>query len=118
VSRHILVVDDDPGIRDMVAFALEDEGYDVVTAANGAEAIEQIEHEPPTAMFLDVQMPVLDGWGVARRMRERGYWVPTIVMTAASSAEERCRQLGADACLPKPFSLDDLFNSLERVRRN
>ncbi len=118
MSAHILVVDDDINIRAMVSLALADEGYEVVTAANGAEALREIEQHRPTAMLLDMQMPVLDGWGVAQGMRERGCWVPTVVMTAATSAAERCRQIGADACLPKPFSLDDLYSTIARVRRH
>jgi DNA-binding response OmpR family regulator len=117
VSEHILVVDDDPDIRDLVALVLADEGYQVLTAANGAEALTEIEHEPPAAMLLDIQMPIMDGWAVVRSMHERGCRVPTIVMTAATAAEERCRELGADACLPKPFSLDDLCAAVKRVHR-
>jgi CheY-like chemotaxis protein len=65
VSEHILVVDDDPNIREMVTLVLESAGgYPVETAANGAETVEAIAQDPPSAMLLDMQMPVLDGWGL------------------------------------------------------
>ena len=117
VSNHVLVVDDDPGIRGMVKLALRSEGYEVATAANGAEALAAIDRRPPAAMLLDIRMPVLDGRQVARRLREQGRWVPTVVMTAEEAAEQECREIGADGCLPKPFSLDDLYEVLESVRR-
>jgi CheY-like chemotaxis protein len=116
MTHHILVVDDDRSIRTMVSLVLESEGYPVTTAANGAEALQEIERELPSAMLLDMQMPVLDGWGVARRLREQGRRVPTVVMTAASTAARWCAEIAAEAFLAKPFDIDDLVRAVQQVR--
>ena len=93
--QRVLVVDDDAGIRKMVRMVLESEGYLVTTASNGAEALREIERDRPSVMILDMQMPVLDGWEVAVRLRERGGWVPTVVMTVAGNAPHWCAEVGA-----------------------
>jgi two-component system, OmpR family, response regulator MprA len=115
---HVLVVDDDPGIRTFLTLALEAEGYGVQTATNGIEALEDIHRSEPTVLLLDVQMPELDGPGVARRLHEQGSTVPIVVMTAAMDAGRRCQEMGADGCLAKPFSLEALFEVVERVHRD
>jgi DNA-binding response OmpR family regulator len=110
----ILVVDDDPGILDAVAELLRIEGYEVETAANGAAALESIARSRPALMLLDMRMPALDGWGVARMLAERGIRVPTLVMTAARDGASWASEIGADGYLAKPFGIGDL---LEAVRR-
>jgi len=115
-NNSILVVDDDAAIRDLVADALKDEGYRVETASNGAEAIEVVEHARPSLVLLDMRMPVLDGWGFAEVMRERGVRLPIVVMTAAENAQRWCDEVGGDACLAKPFDLDDLFGTVAALR--
>ncbi len=120
----ILVVDDDSGIRETVSDVLSFEGYPVHTATNGEEALEAIgtlrANNPkcPCMLLLDMRMPVLDGWGVARELRERGIEVPIIVMTAARDARVWAREIGADGCLPKPFELPDLLEVVERFHPN
>jgi DNA-binding response OmpR family regulator len=116
-TKPILVVDDDPAIRDLVADALADEGYLVETAANGAEAVEAVEGRTPWLVLLDMRMPVLDGWGFAQVMRERGVRLPIVVMTAAENAQHWCDEVGGDACLAKPFDLDQLYGTVEALRR-
>ena len=96
--QHILVVDDDPGIRAMVAQVLALADYEVKSVANRAEALQAIDQQPPAAMLLDMQMPVLDGWGVAHRLQEQGRHVPTVVMTAAVDAPRWCAEIGG-GCL-------------------
>jgi CheY-like chemotaxis protein len=114
VTRHVLVVDDDPDLRATVAEILDLEGCDVEQATNGAEALEQIEAAPPCVILLDMRMPVLDGWGVARELRARGIEVPIVVMTAAQDAGRWAREIDADAFLAKPFDLDDLLTVVSR----
>ena len=120
----ILVVDDDSGIRETVSDVLSFEGYPVRTATNGEEALEAIgtlratNPKCPCMMLLDMRMPVLDGWGVARKLRERGIEVPIVVMTAARDAQMWAREIGADGCLPKPFELPDLLEVVERFHPN
>src|SRR5689334_16291175 len=74
VAPYILVADDDPSNREVIALGLTEEGYQVATAADGQEALEAIERERPRVLLLDLRMPVLDGWGVAHELKERALW--------------------------------------------
>jgi CheY-like chemotaxis protein len=112
----ILVVDDDPAIRTTVSEILELEGYPVATASNGAEALEAVERVTPSLVLLDMRMPVLDGWGFARALRQRGIAMPILVMTAAQSARAWAEEIGAQGYLAKPFDLTDLLTAVERLR--
>jgi two-component system, chemotaxis family, chemotaxis protein CheY len=114
-ERPILVVDDDPTILATVSETLDMEGYPVVTAANGAEALEAMERETPSLVLLDMRMPVLDGWGFLRVARERGLNPRVVVMTAAADARRWAAEVGAQGVLPKPFELDDLIFAVERL---
>jgi two-component system chemotaxis response regulator CheY len=112
----ILVVDDDPSIVSTVSEILDFEGYCVQTAANGAEALRAIEHTQPSLVLLDMRMPVLDGWGFARALRERGVTLPIIVMTAAENAERWAHEIEAAGHVSKHFDLMDLIATVERFR--
>lgn len=105
----ILVVDDDPSIRETVAEILELEGYAVQTAGNGVEALSSIEQTRPQLVLLDMRMPQLDGWGFAAKLKERGIRLPILVMTAAQDARTWASEIGADGFLSKPFDLTDLL---------
>lgn len=111
----ILVVDDDEGILETVCDILEAEGYDVVIAHNGLEALRAIDVHHPVVVLLDMRMPVLDGWGVAQRLRERGPDVPVLVMTAAQDARRWALEIGAAGYVAKPFDVVDLLDAVERV---
>jgi CheY-like chemotaxis protein len=113
-SAPILVVDDDPTILATVAETLDLEGYPVVTATNGVEALEAIERVLPSLVLLDMRMPVLDGWGFVRVLRERGLSLTVVVMTATADARRWANEIGAQGVLPKPFDLDDLIAEVER----
>lgn len=113
-GRQVLVVDDEPAIVAMIRDVLEDAGFEVVTAANGVEALRAIERVEPAVVLLDMQMPILDGAGFARLLRERGMHVPIVVMTAGSSAERWARELPADAHLAKPFDIEGLLGVARR----
>src|SRR5690349_12124864 len=115
MSQPILVIDDDPSIRETVAEVLADEGYDVRTVTNGAEGLSAIERELPALVLLDMRMPVLDGWGFARTLDERGIRVPIVVMTAAQEARQWAREIGAGWSLAKPFDLLELLETIERI---
>lgn len=117
-GRPILVVDDDPAIRRMVRDALVDDGYAVVEAADGSQALEVVGHADPRLVLLDMRMPGLDGWGFARLYRERATPpAPLVVMTAARDALAWGQEVGADAVLTKPFELADLDAILDRFCR-
>lgn len=114
-SIRALVVDDDHDIAEMVRLALVDEGYEVVLATNGSEALDAAGNEPFDVILLDMRMPVMDGWAFAQAYRNRlGQRVPVIVVTAARDAAARAAEIDADDYLAKPFSLDDLFATIER----
>jgi CheY-like chemotaxis protein len=115
VSNYVLIVDDDDAIRDLVSDVLDAEGYSVATARNGADALQFIEQERPALVLLDMRMPILDGWGFAHAVKQRGWAVPIIVMTAASDAQQWANEIGAESYLAKPFDLNDLLSSVARV---
>ncbi len=114
-SHHVLVVDDEPELRSVVALVLSEEGYQVEQAANGVEALHVLSRFHPGCVLLDMRMPVLDGWGFARELEARHLHVPVVVMTAAQDARRWCDEIGAADCLSKPFDLDDLLDTVERV---
>jgi EAL domain-containing protein (putative c-di-GMP-specific phosphodiesterase class I)/CheY-like chemotaxis protein len=114
VRSHILVVDDEPAIRSLVRDVLVEHGYEVSTAANGQEAIAELERSRPALVLLDVHMPVLDGEGFVRVMRERGLDVPVVVLTAGPSAEHWAKRLGVDGAVQKPFRIPDLVTAATR----
>ncbi|MDP8924086.1 MAG: response regulator [Chloroflexota bacterium] len=112
-SKRVLVVDDDPGIRTLLHVALEDEGYSVDSATNGREALDKIHHDQPSAILLDLMMPVMDGWSFLAACRRDGLCrdVPIIVMSAGAWAGTMMG-LGTDAFIAKPFDLDVLLGTL------
>lgn len=114
-DRPILVVDDDSTILVSVAELLELEGYAVVTAANGAEALELTGDLRPELVLLDMRMPVLDGWAYAREVRHRGFAPRIVIMTAAQDARRWADEIGADDYIPKPFEADALIATVERI---
>ena len=114
-DRPILVVDDDPTILATVSEALDLEGFPVVTATNGAEALDEVARHRPALVLLDMRMPVLDGWGFMRAVTERGLNLTVVAMTAAADAGRWGREIGAQGVLPKPFELDDLIRAVERL---
>jgi two-component system response regulator MprA len=112
---RILIVDDEPAVRDALQLALSCDGYDVDSAVNGREALELVEFSCPDAVVLDVLMPQLGGLEVCRRLRTRGDRTPVLMLTARDSVSDRVTGLdaGADDYLVKPFALGEL---LARVR--
>jgi CheY-like chemotaxis protein len=112
----VLVVDDDTSILDTVAAILIGEGYEVVSATSGQEALDAVARKRPLVILLDMRMPVMDGWAVARALRGQGIDVPIVVMTAAESAKRWADEVGADGYLAKPFGLDELLATVERFR--
>jgi two-component system chemotaxis response regulator CheY len=111
----ILIVEDDEDLRVAIEWMLDDVGYTVMTAANGAEALQQLERERPDVILLDMRMPVMDGWGFARAYRQQaGPQAPIIVLTAAQDAAEWARQIQAADYVAKPFEVDQLLRTIER----
>lgn len=116
---RILVVDDDRAVRESLRRSLTFNGYTVLTAGDGVEALEKINSDRPEAVVLDVMMPRLDGLEVCRRLRSTGDDLPILVLTARDSVSERVAGLdaGADDYLPKPFALEELLARLRALMR-
>jgi two-component system, OmpR family, response regulator MprA len=112
---RILVVDDEPAVRDAVDRALRLEGHEVSLAEDGRAALDAVAAEPPEVLVLDLLMPRIDGLEVCRRLRAAGDRTPVLVLTARDAIADRVRGLdaGADDYLVKPFALEEL---LARVR--
>jgi CheY-like chemotaxis protein len=110
----VLVVDDDVSILDTVTSILTSEGFHVMAANGGRQALGLLSSWHPTLVLLDMRMPIMDGWAVAAAMREAGSKVPIVVMTAAESAKKWADEIGAAGHLAKPFLLDDLIACVER----
>jgi CheY-like chemotaxis protein len=120
VTRTILIVDDDPGIRKLIATTLEDvAGYRLEEASNGAEAVERAVEARPEIVFLDVDMPGLNGIEACRRLRSDPATAgATIVMLTGESgpqAEHKALAAGADLFLTKPFSPLHLLRLVDRI---
>lgn len=116
---RVLVVDDDHSVRDLVQTVLDEEGYRVKLAADGASALEAIEVDPPEIMILDIMMPVVDGWTVLRTLRAGGTARTRIIVLTARTNEAdwlRAYRLGADHYLTKPFTVSELLDAIEMVR--
>lgn len=111
----ILVVDDEQPVRESLRRSLRFNGYDVLTASDGLEAVEAVRSENPELLILDVMMPNMDGLEVCRTLRSEGWDRPILVLTARDGVSDRVAGLdaGADDYLPKPFALEEL---LARVR--
>ena len=111
----ILVVDDEQAVRESLRRSLRFNGYEVLTANDGLEAVETVRAENPELVILDVMMPNMDGLEVCRTLRSEGWDRPILVLTARDGVSDRVSGLdaGADDYLPKPFALEEL---LARVR--
>ena len=114
---EVLVVDDDPDIRMLVAFALEDSGYTVRQASDGEAALVALEAKAPDAMVLDVMMPGTDGFGVllGRRQRQLAPETRVLILTCKSEERDHLRgwELGADEYLTKPFDPEELVTRVQ-----
>jgi two-component system, OmpR family, response regulator MprA len=116
---RVLVADDDPAVRDSLRRSLAFNGYDVVTAIDGEEALRLVADVRPDAVVLDVMMPRLDGLEACRALRSAGNDVPVLLLTARDGVADRVAGLdaGADDYLPKPFALEELLARLRALLR-
>jgi CheY-like chemotaxis protein len=118
--RKVLIVDDDPFIRKLIATTLEDvAGFDLIQASDGAEAVDISAREHPELVFLDIDMPRLDGIEACAQIRQHPDTSnATIVMLTATSRtdnERRAEEAGADLFLTKPFSPLDLLRLVDQI---
>lgn len=115
----VLIVEDDPAVRQSLERSLAFEGYTVATAADGIAALSAVQEERPDAVILDLGLPKLDGLSVCRKLRGAGNSVPILVLTAREATNDRVTGLdaGADDYLPKPFALEELLARLRALLR-
>ena len=115
MPRRVLVVDDDPDIREFVLMVLVDEGYDVLAAPNGRVALAFAAEHPPDVILLDYSMPVCDGPQFAAAYR-RGPapHAPIVLVTASHEAQRRAQEVRADSYLGKPFDIERLLDLVAR----
>jgi DNA-binding response OmpR family regulator len=113
MAKKILIVDDEPAIIVALQFLMEQNGYETLVAFSGEEAMEAVARDPPDLMLLDIMLPVVDGFEVCQRVRERPEWsdVRIVLVTALGSEAHVTKglDLGADAYITKPFSNAELL---------
>lgn len=115
----ILIIDDDYDIRESLVEILQDEGYIVLTASHGAAAFELLKSVTPNIIFLDLNMPVMNGAQFREIQRNDPALssIPTVIMTAVDQREERVADMGIDEVLPKPLKLEPLLSLISRYRK-
>jgi len=117
-EARLLVVDDEPNIRELFSASLRMAGFEVLTAADGREALRVAEESSPDLVMLDVMLPDLDGLAVAGRLRSRGRRVPVLFVTAKDTPEDRIAGLGlGEDYVTKPFSLEEVIARIRAVLR-
>ena len=115
-ERLVLVIDDDPDILQTLGLCLSSEGYRVLMAANGKEALDILESEHPSVILLDLMMPVMDGWQFVAELDHRGQRdVPLLILSADRSVQGHAQQLRASGHLAKPFDLDELLGKVQQL---
>ena len=116
-KQKILVVDDEPMIRELLSDFLSEEGYSISEATNGKEALEMIQKEPFNLVLSDIRMPEMSGFDLVKLVKKHSQRIGFILMTGFSTiySEGDVRKIGADDYLPKPLDLSDLLEKVERV---
>lgn len=119
-KAKILIVDDEPLIRDALAFKLTKDGYDVDTAEDGEKAIQKIESEEYHIIISDIMMPFISGFELVKILKERGTDAPVLMLTSLNSetAVLKAFDLGADDFMTKPFSPNELSVRIKKLLKN
>lgn len=113
---RVLLIEDDASIRQVVGYALSDEGYQVAVAPDGQAALEAVSRQQPDVILLDMKMPGMDGWEFVKLYRMRyGHAAPIIVFTAAQDAAQRAADVGVEGYISKPFDLDVLVKRVSTI---
>lgn len=118
MSKKILIVEDDHNISELLQLYLKNEGYETVIANDGGEGIDQFRRFRPDLVLLDLMLPVMDGWGVLRTIRQDSK-VPVIMLTAKGETSDKVTGLkqGADDYITKPFAMKEVLARVEAVLR-
>ena len=118
-KTQVLIVDDEPNIRDLLATSLRFAGYEIQTAANGAQAVAAVTESEPDIILLDVMLPDMNGFSVTKKLRSSGIQAPILFLTARDDVEDKITGLtvGGDDYLTKPFSLDEVVARIQAILR-
>ncbi|WP_166986836.1 response regulator transcription factor [Canibacter zhoujuaniae] len=116
---RILIVDDEPSIRELLMTSLRFAGFGVRAVVNGAQTISAVLEEEPDLILLDVMLPDMSGFSVTERLREAGYTSPILFLTAKDDVEDKVKGLsvGGDDYVTKPFSLDEIIARIKAILR-
>ncbi|MEV6060837.1 response regulator transcription factor [Nocardia asteroides] len=118
-EARVLVIDDEPMIVELLAVSLRFQGFEVATAASGADGLDKARSFRPDALIVDVMLPGMDGFGVLRRLRANGVQAPVLFLTARDDVDDKITGLsiGADDYVTKPFSLEEVIARLRVILR-
>ncbi|MBO1900646.1 response regulator transcription factor [Leucobacter weissii] len=116
---RILIVDDEPSIRELLSTSLRFAGFGVRAVSNGAQTISAVLEEEPDLIILDVMLPDMNGFSVTKRLRSAGYTAPILFLTAKDDVEDKVQGLtvGGDDYVTKPFSLDEIIARIKAILR-
>lgn len=118
MSKRMLVVEDEENVRESVAALLEVEGYEVLTADNGAQALAALRNGPPVSLiFLDLMMPQMDGWAFrARQLNQPEYrHIPVVVLSGAHKIDKEVENMEPAAVLKKPIGIQELLDVIDEA---
>jgi len=120
LPRTVLVVDDDHGIQEVMGMALEMEGYHVLVAGDGYEAIEKLKVESPSVILFDIYLPHMGGLEFAAELTRLGLrpTIPIVVVSGDDRGRQKAHQIGAEGFLLKPFTIDDMLTQVARLIQN
>jgi len=115
--QTVLVVEDDPSIREVISDVLEDKGFRVLPAANGSDALRQLDTVKPDVMVLDLLMPVMHGWAFMETYRQKtgGSLIPIVVVSVNPALPRSYNSLGVASVVSKPFNVDRLAQAVEQA---
>lgn len=118
-EARLVVVDDEPSIRELLSASLRFSGFEVITASNGTEAIEVIVDSQPDLIIMDVMMPDIDGFTVTSRIRQEGIDAPVLFLTARDDTQDKVMGLtvGGDDYVTKPFNLEEVVARIRAILR-
>jgi CheY-like chemotaxis protein len=117
MKSAVLIVEDEPAIRELLQVTLEDEGYGVAAASDGLEALAQVDRDLPCLILLDLMLPHMDGATFLAELARRGLWpgIPVIVLSAAAGADSWATEIRAEGYLGKPFDLATVLEAVDRI---
>jgi DNA-binding response OmpR family regulator len=115
MKKRILIVDDDASVRKALGKVLEDEGYNIMLAADGREALEQFESEPVDLLLLDIGLPIRNGWDTFERITSQAPAFPIIIITGKANQHDMAVAAGVGALIEKPLDVSQLLKTIQEL---